>query len=161
MRISDWSSDLCSSDLHRASCQRRDPGGLRTPHRPVSRRLKPNRLPVDSFGHKEASVYRPAHRGALDMTQSKPRGVYVAALTPVKQDLGPDSAAFVRHCRWLLEQGANGLAVLGTTGEANSFRVDERLKLLDALVYGGIPGATLQPGPGTFAIPGPEDRPGG
>src|SRR3546814_17791040 len=94
MRISDWSSDGCSSDL-----------------------------PVDSFGHKEASVYRPAHRGALDMTQSKPRGVYVAALTPVKQDLGPDSAVFVRHCRWLLEQGANGLAVHGPTGRSGERRV--------------------------------------
>src|SRR3546814_4308885 len=139
MRISDWSSDLCSSDLHRASCQRRDPGGLRTPHRPVSRRLKPNRLPVDSFGHKEASVYRPAHRGALDMTQSKPRGVYVAALTPVKQDLGPDSAAFVSPCRWLLEQGANGLAVPGTTGEANCLNAVERLQRPDALAPGGTP----------------------
>src|SRR3546814_8286810 len=124
MRISDWSSDGCSSDL-----------------------------PVYSCCHKEASVYRPAHRGALDMTQSKPRGVYVAALTLVKQDLGPDSAAFVRHCRWLLEQGANGLAVLGTTGEANSFSVDERLKLLDALADGGIPGDTRLPGPGHCDLP--------
>lgn len=87
------------------------------------------------------------------MTDSKPRGVYVAALTPVKADLSPDTAAFVAHCRWLLDQGANGLAVLGTTGEANSFSVDERLALLDALADGGIPGNTLLPGTGNCAIP--------
>lgn len=87
------------------------------------------------------------------MTDSKPRGVYVAALTPVKADLSPDTAAFVAHCRWLLDQGANGLAVLGTTGEANSFSVDERLALLDALADGGIPGHTLLPGTGNCAIP--------
>ena len=87
------------------------------------------------------------------MSDSKPRGVYVAALTPVKPDLAPDTAAFVAHCRWLLDQGADGLAVLGTTGEANSFSVSERLALLDALADGGIPGNTLLPGTGNCAIP--------
>src|SRR5690606_17622458 len=44
-------------------------------------------------------------------------------------------------------------AVLGTTGEANSFSVDERLALLDALADGGIPGHTLLPGTGNCAVP--------
>ena len=87
------------------------------------------------------------------MTDQKPRGVYVAALTPVKPDLAPDTAAFTAHCRWLLDQGADGLAVLGTTGEANSFSVEERLALLDALADAGVPGSTLLPGTGNCAIP--------
>lgn len=87
------------------------------------------------------------------MTDSSARGVYVAALTPMKEDLSPDLAAFSSHCRWLLASGADGLAVLGTTGEANSFSVDERLALLDALGDSGIPGKTLLPGTGTCAIP--------
>jgi 4-hydroxy-tetrahydrodipicolinate synthase len=43
--------------------------------------------------------------------------------------------------------------VLGTTGEANSFSVTERLKLLDALAEDGVPGAKLLPGTGSCAIP--------
>ena len=87
------------------------------------------------------------------MAASPARGVFVAALTPMKRDLSPDNARFARHCRWLLDQGADGLAVLGTTGEANSFSVAERLALLDALGAEGIPGETLLPGTGSCAIP--------
>ncbi len=80
-------------------------------------------------------------------------GVLAAVLTPLKQDLAPDHATYVEHCRWLLDEGCDGLAVLGTTSEANSFSVDERLGLLDALVAGGIPGPLLIPGTGCCAIP--------
>jgi 4-hydroxy-tetrahydrodipicolinate synthase len=82
-----------------------------------------------------------------------PRGVWIAALTPMQGDGSPNGAAFARHCRWLLDNGADGLAVLGTTGEANSFSVAERHLLLDALAEGGIPGSTLLPGVGCCAIP--------
>ena len=84
---------------------------------------------------------------------AKPRGVFVAALTPMRRDLSPDPGRFAQHCRWLLDQGANGLAVLGTTGEANSFSVAERMALLDGLGDAGLPGETLLPGTGTCAIP--------
>jgi len=42
------------------------------------------------------------------------------------------------HCRWLISQGS-GLAPFGTTSEANSLSVDERIALLDRLIEGGIP----------------------
>jgi 4-hydroxy-tetrahydrodipicolinate synthase len=85
--------------------------------------------------------------------QSVQGGVLAAVLTPIKQDLAPDHASYVEHCRWLLDEGCDGLAVLGTTSEANSFSVEERLGLLDALVTGGIPGPLLIPGTGCCAIP--------
>jgi len=85
------------------------------------------------------------------MTQ--PGGVWVAALTPMDTDLSPDTAKFVEHCKWLLGQGANGLAVLGTTGEANSFSTSEKRKLLDAVAEGGINGSQMLPGTGCCAIP--------
>ena len=78
------------------------------------------------------------------MTQ--PGGVWVAALTPMNTDLSPDTAKFVAHCKWLLRQGANGLAVLGTTGEANSFSTSEKRKLLDAVAESGISGSQMLPG---------------
>lgn len=87
------------------------------------------------------------------MTEHKTGGVWVAALTPIKSDLSPDAAKLAKHCRWLLDQGANGLAILGTTGEANSFSVAEKLELMDAIAAAGVPGEALLPGTGTCAIP--------
>ena len=80
-------------------------------------------------------------------------GVHAAVLTPLTAELAPDVAAMARHCRWLLAHGCDGLAVLGTTGEANSFTVDERLALLEGLVEAGLPADTLLPGTGCCAIP--------
>ena len=38
----------------------------------------------------------------------------------------PTCRCFAAHCRKLLDEGCDGLALLGTTGEANSFSVAER-----------------------------------
>jgi len=79
-------------------------------------------------------------------------GVNAAVLTAMRDDLSVDLDRMARHCRWLLANGCNGLAVLGTTGEANSFGIGERLALLEGLVERGIPARTLLPGTGTTAI---------
>ncbi len=80
-------------------------------------------------------------------------GVFAAVLTPMKADLSPDHGALVGHCRWLLDQGCDGLSVLGTTGEANSLSVGERLDILDALAQSEIPCQALLPGTGCPALP--------
>ncbi len=79
-------------------------------------------------------------------------GVFVPALTPFKADLTPDRERFVAHCRWLLGQGADGLAAFGTTSEANSMSVEERMELLEALVEAGIPASKMMPGTGACSI---------
>lgn len=81
-----------------------------------------------------------------------PSGVFAAALTPIADDLSPDPAALVAHCRWLLANGCDGLAPLGTTGEANSFSVAERLAILDALAESDIPAGRLIVGTGSAAL---------
>ncbi len=83
----------------------------------------------------------------------RPAGVYAAVLTPFDDDGRPDSAALALHCRWLLANGCDGLSILGTTGEANSLNVDERLQLMEKLVEDGIPAQVLLPGTGCCAIP--------
>ncbi len=80
-------------------------------------------------------------------------GVFAAALTPLNADLSVNGKALVDHCRWLLENGCDGLAVLGTTGEANSFSVEERIGIVDTLIEGGVPGRVLIPGTGCCSIP--------
>lgn len=86
------------------------------------------------------------------MTTLHPHGVYCAALTPLTADLAPDHARFVAHCRRLLDEGCDGIALLGTTGEANSFSVGERQDLLEAAVAGGIAPERLLPGTGVAAL---------
>jgi 4-hydroxy-tetrahydrodipicolinate synthase len=78
-------------------------------------------------------------------------GVFCASVTPVMADLAPDHSAFVAHCRHLLEQGCDGVALLGTTGEANSFSGSERKALLEAAVAAGIAPDRLMPGTGVAA----------
>jgi 4-hydroxy-tetrahydrodipicolinate synthase len=73
-------------------------------------------------------------------------------ITPFKRDLSPDAGRFVKHCRWLMQSGCAGLAVFGTNSEANSMSVEEKLELLDALVKGGVPAASLMPGTGHCAL---------
>jgi 4-hydroxy-tetrahydrodipicolinate synthase len=80
-------------------------------------------------------------------------GVYCATATPVTADLSPDGPRFAAHCRWLLDEGCDGIALLGTTGEANSFSIGERRALLEATLGAGIPADRLLPGVGLPAIP--------
>jgi len=80
-------------------------------------------------------------------------GVITPVLTPFKEDLSPDPERFLAHCQWLLGQGSHALAIFGTTSEANSLSVDERMDLLDALIEGGIEPSLLLPGTGCCALP--------
>jgi 4-hydroxy-tetrahydrodipicolinate synthase len=79
-------------------------------------------------------------------------GVWCPALTPVDVDLKPDAARFVAHARWLLDEGCHGLVVFGTTGEANSFAVDERIELLEGVVAAGLPRERILVGTGCCAL---------
>jgi len=87
-----------------------------------------------------------------DVSVAGPKGVLAAVLTPMDGDLRPDHAAFAVHCQRLLAAGCHGLSVFGTTGEANSLSVDERLAALEALPEGGVPAGTLLPGTGSCAL---------
>ena len=80
-------------------------------------------------------------------------GVLSPVITPFKRDLSPDAGRFVKHCRWLMKSGCAGLAVFGTNSEANSMSVEEKLELLEALIKGGVPAASLMPGTGHSALP--------
>ena len=80
-------------------------------------------------------------------------GVLPAVLSPLRADLSPDHARHIKHCNWLLANGCDGLAIHGTTGEANSFSVGERVATLEALAAGGIDGGRIIAGTGCCALP--------
>ena len=86
------------------------------------------------------------------MTAQPFAGVLVPVLTPFTASGEPDAARFTAFCRWLLDQGAGGLAIFGTTSEANSMSPVERMGLLDHLVQAGIPAEKLMPGTGACAM---------
>ena len=86
------------------------------------------------------------------MTDVSAKGVWCPVLTPLDEDLKPDAKRFVAHGRRLLDHGCHGLAILGTTGEANSFSVDERIALTEAAVEGGLPVDRLMAGTGCCAL---------
>jgi len=81
------------------------------------------------------------------------QGVLAPVLTPFDSQLNPDPGRFVSFCRKLLDDGCTGLVPFGTTGEANSLSVEERERLLDALLEGGVPAEKLIPGTGCAALP--------
>jgi 4-hydroxy-tetrahydrodipicolinate synthase len=79
-------------------------------------------------------------------------GVLVPVLTPFTPSGEPDAGRFIAFCRWLLDQGAGGLAIFGTTSEANSMSPAERMELLDRLIEAGVPAQKLMPGTGACAM---------
>jgi 4-hydroxy-tetrahydrodipicolinate synthase len=81
-----------------------------------------------------------------------PDGVLSAVLTPLDSNLNADYAHLVKHIKWLLSRGNNAIGLLGTTGEANSFSVNERMQILEAVLDGDIPARKLIVGTGCCAI---------
>ncbi len=79
-------------------------------------------------------------------------GINAAALTAMKADLSPDLDRYAAHCKWLLANGCNGLGILGTTGEANSFGFDERKEILEGILARGVPATALMPGTGCASL---------
>lgn len=79
--------------------------------------------------------------------------LFVPLITPFAEDLSVDLPRLVTVARRMLDDGADGLAPFGTTSEATSMSVDERVDALDALVAAGIDPGCLIPGTGCAALP--------
>ena len=78
-------------------------------------------------------------------------GLWCASLTPLSVSGAIDHARFVAHVQWLFSQGVAGVAPFGTTGEGQSFSVDERRAGLDALLAAS-PAQRLLPGTGCASL---------
>lgn len=80
-------------------------------------------------------------------------GVFCASATPVLENGTPDHAAFASHCKALIEEGCDGVALLGTTGEANSFSIAQRQQLLEKVIAAGLDPQRLLPGTSQTNVP--------
>ena len=88
----------------------------------------------------------------MNKTASTLRGVFCPVITPFDEQLRPDKKRFVQQCHRVLDDGCHGLAVFGTTGEANSLSVKEKMILLNTLVESGIDASVIVPGTGCTAL---------
>jgi 4-hydroxy-tetrahydrodipicolinate synthase len=82
------------------------------------------------------------------MKRKKMTGVMTPILTPFNDDNRIAYDLYVEHAKWLLAEGIHYLSPFGTTGEALSVTLDERIGAVDALIEGGIDPAVLMPGTG-------------
>lgn len=80
------------------------------------------------------------------------RGVCAAVVTPLDPELRPDASAAIRYYGALLRSGCDSLNVLGTTGEAMSISVDDRLRFMEAVAGSGLPTERMMVGTGATAL---------
>lgn len=86
------------------------------------------------------------------MTDRTLRGVIAAVSTILDGKGAPDQARSLKLARYLLDNGCDGLNVLGTTGEATSFSREERMGLMSAYREQGLPMQRLMVGTGAAAL---------
>jgi 4-hydroxy-tetrahydrodipicolinate synthase len=79
-------------------------------------------------------------------------GVIAAIATPIEESGAPDLPRAMKLARFLLDNGCDGLNVLGTTGEATSFSLAERKSVMDAYKTNGLPLDRLMVGTGAAAV---------
>jgi 4-hydroxy-tetrahydrodipicolinate synthase len=86
------------------------------------------------------------------MTAKQLSGVIAAIATAIDEKGAPDCARSTELARHLLDNGCDGLNVLGTTGEATSFSLDERKRVMTAYRDAGLPLDRLMVGTGAAAV---------
>jgi 4-hydroxy-tetrahydrodipicolinate synthase len=79
-------------------------------------------------------------------------GIWAAAVTPVHADLQPDAERAVIYYGELLDSGCSGINLLGTTGEAMSFSVQQRVGLMQAITASGLPRERFMTGTGAASL---------
>lgn len=80
-------------------------------------------------------------------------GVYCAATTPIDGAGKVRLDLFAEHCKALISEGAHGVAILGTTGEANNYSSAERMDLLQAILDVGVRPDQILPGTSSCSVP--------
>src|SRR5262245_15048149 len=79
-------------------------------------------------------------------------GVIAAVATATDGAGDPDCARSIALARFLLDNGCDGLNVLGTTGEATSYSVTQRQTVMKAYRAAGLPLDRMMVGTGAAAV---------
>ncbi|MFG1700101.1 dihydrodipicolinate synthase family protein [Nonomuraea sp. NPDC049309] len=82
--------------------------------------------------------------------RSKPwHGVMVATALPLREDLSVDYDRYAEHCRWLIENGCDGVVPNGSLGEYQTLTPGERIKVIETAVE-AVGGANVMAGAGAY-----------
>jgi 4-hydroxy-tetrahydrodipicolinate synthase len=81
-----------------------------------------------------------------------PKGVWSAVLTPLDPQLRPDPRKAIDYYGWLLQEGIDGLNVLGTNGEAPSFGTGQRIRYMEAIAQSSLPRDRMMVGTGATSL---------
>ena len=82
----------------------------------------------------------------------KIQGTFCASLTPLNSDFSINKKLLLEHCKGLLSDNLDGIAIFGTTGEANSLSVEEKLDAIYFLIENKIDSSKLLPGTGLSSV---------
>jgi 4-hydroxy-tetrahydrodipicolinate synthase len=85
------------------------------------------------------------------MTITRMQGVIAAVATAVDDHGEPDIARSIALAKFLLANGCDGLNVLGSTGEATSYALEQRKRVMTAYRDNGVPLDRLMVGTGASA----------
>jgi 4-hydroxy-tetrahydrodipicolinate synthase len=80
------------------------------------------------------------------------KGVIAAVVTPLDRSLEPDAGALGALGQWLLGNGCDGLNIMGTTGEATSLSLRQRMRLMSEVAKSGLPLDRMMVGTGAAAM---------
>jgi len=64
---------------------------------------------------------------------SKINGIYAASMSVLNEDLSLNVAKTIKHSEQLINDGCHGVAIFGSTGQAQLISVSEKIKLLNEL----------------------------
>jgi 4-hydroxy-tetrahydrodipicolinate synthase len=64
---------------------------------------------------------------------SKINGIYAATMSILNEDLSLNVAKTIKHSEQLINDGCHGVAIFGSTGQAQLISVSEKIKFLDEL----------------------------
>ena len=63
----------------------------------------------------------------------KIKGIYAAGMSVFNDDLSLNIVKTINHAEWIIDQGCHGVAIFGSTGQAQLISVSEKITLLNEL----------------------------
>ncbi|SEL99202.1 dihydrodipicolinate synthase family protein [Nonomuraea pusilla] len=77
------------------------------------------------------------------------RGIMVATALPMREDLSVDLDAYGEHCRWLVDNGCDGVVPNGSLGEYQTLTEQERISVMETAVQ-AVGGQNVMAGAGAY-----------
>ena len=80
------------------------------------------------------TVLQPRSSSHMASDRALPAGIVASSITPFSPDGQMELDRLKAHINWLIEEGAHGLSPLGSSGEFVALELEDRKRLLDAVI---------------------------